>query len=65
MRIERGLIAPLVVAGASGLTRHELRHTAAGLAVAAGQNVKAVQRMLGDASKAMILDLYPDLSTTT
>jgi site-specific recombinase XerD len=28
-----------------GLTPHELRHTAASLAVSAGANVKAVQRM--------------------
>jgi hypothetical protein len=43
--------------------RHEadLRHTAAALAVSAGANVKAVQRMLGHASVAMILDVYADL----
>lgn len=33
--------------GLPGLTPHELRHTAASLAVSAGANVKAVQRMLG------------------
>jgi len=33
--------------GLAGLTPHELRHTAASLAVAEGANVKAVQRMLG------------------
>jgi integrase len=38
-----------------------LRHTAASLAVSAGANVKAVQRMLGHASAAMTLDLYADL----
>jgi integrase len=32
--------------GLDGLTPHELRHTAASLAVAAGANVKAVQQML-------------------
>jgi integrase len=48
-------------AGAPGLTPHELRHTAASLAVSAGANVKAVQRMLGHASAAMTLDLYADL----
>ncbi len=37
-------------AGLAGLTPHELRHTAASPAVSAGANVKAVQRMLGDAS---------------
>jgi len=43
------------------LTRHDLRHTAASLAVSAGANVKAVQRMLGHASAAMTLDVYADL----
>ena len=49
------------VASVTGLTPHELRHTAASLAVSAGANVKAVQRMLGHASAAMTLDLYADL----
>ncbi|MDQ1531443.1 MAG: hypothetical protein QOE37_1548 [Microbacteriaceae bacterium] len=40
---------------------HALRHTAASLAVSAGANVKAVQRMLGHASAAMTLDVYADL----
>jgi integrase len=48
-------------AGLSGLTPHELRHTAASLAVAAGANVKAVQRMLGHASAAMTIDVYSGL----
>jgi integrase len=47
--------------GQPGLTPHELRHTAASLAVSAGANVKAVQRMLGHASAAMTLDTYADL----
>lgn len=47
--------------GQPGLTPHELRHTAASLAVSAGANVKAVQRMLGHASAAMTLDIYADL----
>jgi integrase len=47
--------------GQPGLTPHELRHTAASLAVSAGANVKAVQRMLGHASAAMTLDVYSDL----
>jgi len=41
--------------------RHELRHTAASLAVSAGANVKAVQRMLGQASATMTLDVYRGL----
>jgi integrase len=48
-------------AGLPGLTPHELRHTAASLAVAAGANVKAVQQMLGHASAAMTLDVYAGL----
>jgi integrase len=48
-------------AGLDGLTPHELRHTAASLAVSAGANVKAVQRMLGHASAAMTLDVYAGL----
>jgi integrase len=43
------------------LTRHDLRHTAASLAVSAGANVEAVQRMLGHASAAMTLDVHADL----
>ena len=48
-------------AGLEGLTPHELRHTAASLAIASGANVKAVQRMLGHASAAMTLDVYAGL----
>jgi hypothetical protein len=40
---------------------HDLRHTAGSLAVSAGANVKAVQRMLGHASAAMTLVVYADL----
>jgi len=43
------------------MTLHDLRHTAASLAISAGANVKAVQRMLGHASAAMTLDTYADL----
>lgn len=43
------------------VTLHDLRHTAASLAVSAGANVKAVQRMLGHKSAAMTLDTYADL----
>jgi integrase len=45
----------------AALTLHDLRHTAASLAISAGANVKAVQRMLGHASAAMTLDTYADL----
>lgn len=50
-----------VATGLDGLTPHDLRHTAASLAVSAGANVKAVQRMLGHASAAMTLDVYSGL----
>jgi integrase len=43
------------------MTLHDLRHTAASLAISAGANVKAVQRMLGHKSAAMTLDVYADL----
>jgi len=43
------------------VTPHDMRHSAASLAISAGANVKAVQRMLGHASAAMTLDVYSDL----
>lgn len=43
------------------VSAHALRHTAASLAIGAGANVKAVQRMLGHASAAMTLDVYAEL----
>ncbi|UNN00737.1 site-specific integrase [Rhodococcus opacus] len=43
------------------VTPHDLRHSAASMAVSAGANVKAVQKMLGHASAAMTLDVYADL----
>jgi len=46
-----------------GLRVHDLRHTAASLAIASGANVKAVQSMLGHASAAMTLDVYAGLFT--
>jgi len=59
---ERGWFAVSVRrAGVPHVTPHDLRHTAASLAVSAGANVKAVQRMLGHASAAMTLDVYADL----
>lgn len=42
-------------------TIHDLRHTAASLAISAGANVKAVQTMLGHKSAALTLDTYADL----
>jgi integrase len=43
------------------ITAHDLRHTAASLAIHAGANPKVVQRMLGHTSAAMTLDVYADL----
>ena len=40
---------------------HDLRDTAASLAIATGASIKAVQRMLGHASAAMTLDTYGSL----
>lgn len=48
-------------AGVSGLTPHELRHTAASLAVSAGASVLALQRMLGHDKPSTTLDVYSDL----
>jgi integrase len=46
---------------AVGLHPHELRHTAASLAISAGATIKSVQRILGHASAAMTLDRYGHL----
>jgi integrase len=43
------------------LTPHELRHTAASLAIASGADVKVVQQMLGHKSATMTLDQYGHL----
>ncbi len=47
--------------GLPDLHPHELRHTAASLAIASGADVKVVQQMLGHASAAMTLDTYGHL----
>ena len=47
--------------GIPGLHPHELRHTAASLAIAAGADVKVVQQMLGHASATMTMDTYGHL----
>lgn len=43
------------------ITPHDLRHSAASLAISAGANVKCVQRMLGHAKASLTLDVYADL----
>jgi integrase len=40
---------------------HDLRHTGASLAIAAGADMKILQRMLGHASAAPTLDRYGHL----
>jgi len=47
--------------GIPGLTPHVLRHTCASLAVSAGANVKALQRMLGHSCAKRTLDTCSDL----
>ncbi len=47
--------------GLAGVHPHELRHTAASLAIASGADIKVVQQMLGHASAAMTLDQYGHL----
>lgn len=54
-------VAGIRAAGLEPFTIHDLRHTAASLAISAGANVKVVQRMLGHKSAAMTLDTYADL----
>jgi integrase len=44
-----------------GLLIHDLRDTAASMAISSGASIKAVQRMLGHASAAMTLDTYGSL----
>ena len=47
--------------GIARLTPHELRHTAASLAIASGADIKVVQQMLGHKSAVMTLDQYGHL----
>ena len=47
--------------GMPDLYPHELRHTAASLAIASGADVKVVQQMLGHGSATMTLDTYGHL----
>jgi integrase len=47
--------------GLTDVSPHDLRHTAASLAIQRGANVKTVRRMLGHASAAMTLGGYAAL----
>jgi len=51
--------------GEPSLHPHELRHTAASLAIAAGADVKVVQQMLGHKSGVMTIDLSGHTSSVT
>jgi integrase len=51
-------------AGVQAITPHDLRHTCASLAISAGVNVLALQRMLGHKSATVTLDTYADLFDT-
>lgn len=58
----RGWFAKAVrVSGVPRLRIHDLRHTAASIAISSGANPKYVQRMLGHSSAKMTLDTYSDL----
>lgn len=57
----RRVFDPAATAMGLDVVPHDLRHTAASLAVAAGASVKGVQAMLGHKSAAMTLDIYADL----
>ena len=46
------------------ITPHDLRHTAASLAISAGANVLAVSRMLGHENPQVTLKTYADLFDT-
>lgn len=50
--------------GVPNLRPHQLRHTAASLAIANGADVKVVQQMLGHSSATMTLDTYGHSSRT-
>jgi integrase len=45
----------------TGLRVHDLRHTAASLAISVGGNIKAIQRMLGHKTASITLDRYGHL----
>jgi integrase len=54
-------VAAVQRAKIQGITPHDLRHTCASLAISAGVNVLALQRMLGHTSAKVTLDTYADL----
>lgn len=60
-RAERAASEGITVEKFPDVTPHDLRHTAASIAVSSGANVKVLQKMLGHASASMTLDRYADL----
>jgi len=56
-----GFDAAAKTIGIPELHPHELRHTAASLAIASGADVKVIQQMLGHSSAAMTMDVYGHL----
>lgn len=61
----RAVFDPAVrLVGPSGFHPHELRHTAASLAIASGADVKVVQNMLGHKDATMTLNRYGHLMGT-
>jgi len=54
-------IPAVSAAGLTPLRIHDLRHTTASLAIAAGADIKTLQSMLGHASAVMTLDRYGHL----
>jgi integrase len=55
------LIEAAKAVGIPGFHPHELRHTAASLAIASGADIKVVQQMMGHKSATMTLDQYGHL----
>lgn len=55
------IFTPAALKTVGPMVPHELRHTAASLAIASGADVKQVQNMLGHRSATITLDLYGHL----
>ena len=51
----------VAASGLESLTPHDLRHTAASLAISSGASVKHIQRMLGHKDASMTLNVYASL----
>lgn len=62
---KRGWDKAVLETGLDGLTPHDLRHTAASLAIDSGATVLAVSRMLGHSSPVLTLTTYAHLFDAT